>query len=163
MVCHVPPARRPPLLAPLLALATASALAAPPAPAHAQAQQRAYAPEDLWTLSPAEQSRVIGLEYREQSRGRQIPDDQLRFYLGQVRLSRWTFSQVKNDIAKSLGVGGARRRPARARGCKPPVARAPMAAPRPAACPDKGRRGSPASSRAPPASKAAAGSTATAG
>lgn len=93
--------------APLLALATASALAALPAPAHAQAQQRAYAPEDLWTLSPAEQSRVIGLEYREQSRGRQIPDDQLRFYLDQVRLSRWTFSQVKNDIAKSLGGAGA--------------------------------------------------------
>lgn len=88
--------------APLLALALAIPLAALPASVHAQIQPRAYAPDDLWTLTPAEQRRVIELEYREQSRGRQIPDDQLRFYLDQVRLSRWTFSQIKSDIAKSL-------------------------------------------------------------
>ena len=74
-----------------------------PQPVHAQASPRAYAPEDLWTLGSNDQSRVISQEYREQSNGRQIPNDQLRFYLDQVRLSRWTFSRVKQDIAKSLG------------------------------------------------------------
>ena len=39
-----------------------------------------------------DQRRVIGLEYSEQSDGRTIPDDQMRFYLDQVRFSRWTFS-----------------------------------------------------------------------
>jgi hypothetical protein len=90
----------------LLALAFAAATPALAPPAHAQANQRAYAPEDLWTLSTAEQTRVISLEYREQSSGRTIPNDQLRFYLDQVRLSRWTFSKVKQDIAKSLGNSG---------------------------------------------------------
>jgi len=71
-------------------------------PAQAQVGTRAYAPEDLRTLSVADQTRVISQEYREQSNGRALPNDQLRFYLDQVRLSRWTFSQVKNDIAKSL-------------------------------------------------------------
>ena len=93
------------LLASLLSLGLATGLSALPAPAHAQSQ-RAYAPEDLWTLSTSEQTRVISLEYREQSNGRQIPNDQLRFYLDQVRLSRWTFSKVKADIAKSLGNTG---------------------------------------------------------
>lgn len=73
--------------------------------AHAQPAARAYAPENLWTLTPAEQARVISLEYSEQSRGRRIADDQLRFYLDQVRLSRWTFSRVKQDIAQSLAGG----------------------------------------------------------
>jgi len=77
-----------------------------PQPVHAQASPRAYAPEDLWTLGSNDQSRVISQEYREQSNGRQIPNDQLRFYLDQVRLSRWTFSKVKQDIAKSLGHSG---------------------------------------------------------
>ena len=90
----------------LLALAFAAAAPVVPLPAHAQGNQRAYAPEDLWTLSTAEQTRVISLEYREQSSGRTIPNDQLRFYLDQVRLSRWTFSKVKQDIAKSLGNNG---------------------------------------------------------
>ena len=72
----------------------------------AQAQERAYAPERLWTLSVAEQRRVIGLEYSDQSNGRRIPEDQMRFYLDQVSQSRWTFSQVKNDIAESLGGSG---------------------------------------------------------
>ena len=90
----------------LLALAFAAAAPVVPLPAHAQGNQRAYAPEDLWTLSTAEQTRVISLEYREQSSGRTIPNDQLRFYLDQVRLSRWSFSKVKQDIAKSLGNNG---------------------------------------------------------
>ncbi|WP_454829373.1 DUF3011 domain-containing protein [Pseudoxanthomonas wuyuanensis] len=71
--------------------------------ASAQAQQRAYAPENLRSLSVSDQSRVIGLEYSEQSNGRRIPDDQLRFYLDQVRQSNWTFSRIKQDIATSLG------------------------------------------------------------
>ena len=98
------------LLASLLSLGLATSLSALPTPAHAQSQ-RAYAPEDLWTLSTSEQTRVISLEYREQSNGRQIPNDQLRFYLDQVRLSRWTFSKVKADIAKSLGNTGGGWRP----------------------------------------------------
>lgn len=66
------------------------------------AQQRAYAPEDLHTLSVPDQIRVIRLEYSEQSDGRSIPDDQLRFYLDQINRSDWTFSSIKQDIARSL-------------------------------------------------------------
>lgn len=86
------------LLALLLACAAAGALA--------QAQSRAYAPENLRQLSVQDQTRVISLEYAEQSRGRRIPDDQLRFYLDQVNRSNWTFSRIKQDIAQSLGQGG---------------------------------------------------------
>ncbi len=94
------------LLASLLSLGLVGGLSALPLPAHAQVGARAYAPEDLWTLNTADQTRVISLEYREQSNGRNIPNDQLRFYLDQVRQSRWTFSRVKQDIAKSLGNNG---------------------------------------------------------
>jgi len=90
----------------LFALAFAAASPLLSSPAHAQANPRAYAPEDLWTLNATEQTRVISQEYREQSSGRTIPGDQLRFYLDQVRLSHWTFSKVKQDIAKSLGNNG---------------------------------------------------------
>jgi hypothetical protein len=79
-----------------------AAVAALPSPAVAQAGARAYAPERLWELSVPDQRRVIALEYEEQSNGRRIPDDQMRFYLDQVRQSRWTFSRVKSDIAQSL-------------------------------------------------------------
>lgn len=99
------------LFASLLSLATIGGLAAIPAAAQAQIAPRAYAPEQLWTLSTADQTRVISQEYREQSNGRSLPNDQLKFYLDQVRLSRWTFSQVKNDIAKSLGNTGGGWRP----------------------------------------------------
>ena len=71
--------------------------------ASAQIAPRAYAPENLRTLSVQDQTRVISLEYSEQSRGRRIPDDQLRFYLDQVNRSNWTFSRIKQDIAQSLG------------------------------------------------------------
>lgn len=54
----------------------------------AAAQQRAYAPEDLRSLSYQDQVRVISMEYEEQSYGRRIPDDQLQFYLDQVNRSR---------------------------------------------------------------------------
>ena len=81
-------------------------LIAVPSPAQAQIQTKAYAPENLRTLSRQDQERVISLEYSEQSRGRRIPDDQLRFYLDQVNRSNWTFSRIKQDIATSLGGGG---------------------------------------------------------
>lgn len=69
----------------------------------AAAQQRAYAPEDLRSLSYEDQMRVISREYEDQSYGRRIPDDQLQFYLDQVNRSNWRFSQIKADIAVSLG------------------------------------------------------------
>ena len=67
---------------------------------------KAYAPERVWELPVPDQRRVIGLEYSEQSSGRTIPEDQMRFYLDQVRLSKWTFQQIKNDIAQSLTNSG---------------------------------------------------------
>lgn len=95
------------LCSPLLISGALLAIGALPAPVHAaQPGTRAYAPERLWDLSTTEQRRVIGLEYREQSSGRTLPDDQMRFYLDQVRLSHWTFSQVKSDIARSLAGNG---------------------------------------------------------
>ena len=91
------------LFASLVSLGLMTGLSALPAPVHAQVNQRTYAPENLSQLSMADQTRVISLEYREQSSGSAIPDDQLRFYLDQVRLSSWTFSRIKADIAQSLG------------------------------------------------------------
>ncbi|MBF6025684.1 DUF3011 domain-containing protein [Lysobacter niastensis] len=85
----------------LHALALTACLGALATPA--LSQQRAYAPENLRTLSQNDQVRVISLEYEEQSGGRRIPDDQLRFYLDQVNRSNWGFSQIKADIAQSLG------------------------------------------------------------
>jgi hypothetical protein len=77
---------------------------------HVNAQpgnERAYAPENLRSLSRADQERVIRLEYSEQSNGRRIPDDQLRFYIDQINRSNWGFSRIKQDIATSLrGNGG---------------------------------------------------------
>jgi hypothetical protein len=74
----------------------------------AQVSERAYAPENLRTLSYGDQVRVISLEYSEQSAGRRIPDDQLRFYIDQVNRSNWGFSRIKQDIAQSLGGGDGR-------------------------------------------------------
>lgn len=85
-------------------LSLAFCLATLAAPALAQ-QTRVYAPENLVSLSYEDQVRVISLEYSEQSSGRRIPDDQLRFYLDQVQRSNWSFSQVKADIAASLSRG----------------------------------------------------------
>lgn len=72
------------------------------APSAARLQGRAYAPENLGQLSVSDQVRVIENEYRDQSGGRRISDDQLDFYLDQVRYSRWTFSRIQNDISQSL-------------------------------------------------------------
>ena len=67
---------------------------------------RAYAPDDIGSLPVSDQIRVIEKEYREQSGGRELPDDQLDFYLDQVKYSRWTFSRIKSDIAGSLRGSG---------------------------------------------------------
>jgi hypothetical protein len=88
------------LLKPLLA---AFCLLALSMPALANFQARAYAPEDLRELSYNDQVRVISQEYMEQSGGRRIADDQLRFYLDQVNRSNWRFSDIQRDIATSLG------------------------------------------------------------
>jgi hypothetical protein len=64
--------------------------------------ERAYAPDNIGSLPVSDQIRVIEREYREQSRGRELPDDQLDFYLDQIKYSRWTFSRIKTDIAQSL-------------------------------------------------------------
>src|SRR5688572_2080297 len=90
------------LFTPLLAALGLFALATP---VLAQVQSKAYAPEDLRELSYNDQVRVISLEYREQSAGRRIPDDQLRFYLDQINRSNWSFSRIKRDIGTSLGGG----------------------------------------------------------
>jgi hypothetical protein len=87
------------LLKPLLAALCLLALSAP---AMAQIQTRAYAPEDLRTLSYNDQVRVIRQEYMEQSGGRQIANDQLKFYTDQINRSNWRFSDIKRDIAESL-------------------------------------------------------------
>ena len=71
----------------------------------AQPVTKAYAPDDLTQLAERDRSRVIEKEYADQSRGKRIPDDQLEFYLDQVQSSRWSFSQIKEDIAVSLGGG----------------------------------------------------------
>lgn len=87
-------------------LTAALACVIPSLPAHAQVGTRAYAPENLSQLSSSDRSRVISQEYADQSNGRRIPDDQLRFYLAQVN-SGWGFSRIKQDIAVSLrGSGG---------------------------------------------------------
>ena len=86
----------------LKTLLAALCLLALSAPAMAQVQTRAYAPEDLRTLSYNDQVRVIRQEYLEQSGGRRIADDQLRFYIDQVNRSNWRFSDIKRDIARSL-------------------------------------------------------------
>jgi len=83
----------------VVCLAAALACFAPYA--SAQVGTRAYAPENLSQLSANDRARVIGQEYADQSNGRRIPDDQLRFYLAQVN-SGWGFSRIKQDIATSL-------------------------------------------------------------
>jgi len=73
-----------------------------PSHAYAQVSAKAYAPENMSNLSYPERVRVIEKEYYEQSGGRDIPDDQLEFYLDSIE-SGWTFSRIRNDIATSLG------------------------------------------------------------
>lgn len=82
----------------------------------AAAQSKAYAPDNLSGLNESDRVRVIQREYSDQSNGGRIPDDQLEFYLDQVR-SGWRFSDIKNDISLSLGGTGAGWRPP----SRPPV------------------------------------------
>lgn len=84
----------------VLMLAVSAAVGTPGAAA--QVGERAYAPEDLRTLSRQDQARVIRKEYAEQSGGRALADDQLEFYLDQINRSNWKFSDIKRDIAESL-------------------------------------------------------------
>ena len=93
----------------LLVLGLAGVTATLPTPAAAQST-RAYAPENLRPLSVSDRVRVLELEYAEQSGGRQLPDDQLEFYLAQIN-SGWTFSRIKQDIATSLRGQGNGNRP----------------------------------------------------
>ncbi len=73
-----------------------------PSSVQAQSGYKAYAPENMSRLTYPERVRVIEKEYYEQSDGRQIPDDQLEFYLDSIE-SGWTFSQIRSDISNSLG------------------------------------------------------------
>lgn len=99
---------RPILRTVFIAIAFAGALAVRlDANAQTPSHAKVYATEQLSSLSVADQRRVIAESYRDQSGGRSIPDDQMRFYLDQVRLSNWTFSQVQRDIADSLSRSGA--------------------------------------------------------
>lgn len=98
------------LLLSVCLVAGAAALSSLPAPALAQAGARAYAPEDLRELRVSERVRVLEKEYRDQSGGRSLPDDQLEFYLDQIE-SGWTFSRIKADMARSLGGSHGGQRP----------------------------------------------------
>ena len=71
----------------------------------AQRQDSDRAPEGLGQLPISEQVRTIEDEYRQQSHGKRIPDNQLDFYLDQIGESHWGFSKIQNDIARSLGNG----------------------------------------------------------
>lgn len=94
------------LVVPVLASISAAQEPGAPGDVGAPGMAKAYAPERLWELDEGAQRRAIAQEYSDQSDGRTIPDDQMRFYLGQVRFSRWTFSQVRADIAESLAGHG---------------------------------------------------------
>ena len=90
----------------LLAAALAVGMVSVAPVAHAQSGTRSYAPEDLRPLSRNDRVRVLEIEYREQSNGRQLPNDQRDFYLAQIN-SGWTFSRIRSDMAQSLrGNGG---------------------------------------------------------
>ena len=97
----------------LIPILMALCLAAPAA--MAQVSPKAYAPEDLNILDERDQARVIAKEYMDQSGNRQIPDDQLEFYLDQVmiqdqhspteygrQLNHTTFSEFKSFAASFL-------------------------------------------------------------
>ncbi len=85
------------MIRPLLtaSLALALAMAAAPAPA----QNRA--PENLRSVPVPVRVQMIEREYASQSRGRQISDDQLEYYLDRVNAG-WGFSRISQDIATSL-------------------------------------------------------------
>lgn len=77
-------------------------LAGGPVWAQGEPGAKAYAPEDLNRLSVRDQVRVLQKEYSDLSRGRSLPDDQLEFYLDQIRESGWTFSMIRQDMIESI-------------------------------------------------------------
>lgn len=84
----------------LLILFLALCLAAPMA--HAQRPgEKAYAPENLTRLTVPEQQRVLQKQYEELSGGRQLPEDQLEFYLEQIPRG-WSYAQITDDMTQSL-------------------------------------------------------------
>jgi hypothetical protein len=83
----------------LLLTAAIALLAA--AAAQAQPGAKAYAPEDLTRLTQPEQIRVLEKQFAELSGGRQLPEDQLEFYLAQIPRG-WTYAQITEDMTQSL-------------------------------------------------------------
>lgn len=69
--------------------------------AMAQPNTKAYAPEDLNKLTQPEQIRVLEKQYAELSGGRQLPEDQLEFYLEQIPRG-WTYAQITQDMSQSI-------------------------------------------------------------
>lgn len=69
--------------------------------AQAQPSAKAYAPEDLTRLTQPEQIRVLEKQFAELSGGRQLPEDQLEFYLAQIPRG-WTYAQITDDMVQSL-------------------------------------------------------------
>jgi hypothetical protein len=73
------------------------------APSPGLARTPVYASPDLQQMSVVDRIRTIEQTYRDQSGGRQIPDNQLEYYLDQVNNNGWTLSQVQQDIGVSQG------------------------------------------------------------
>ncbi len=75
------------------------------APVDAQkADAKAYAPEDLRALNINEQARVLNKQYFDMSNGLTLPEDQLEFYIDQIRSSNWSFSEISDEMAESLRI-----------------------------------------------------------
>lgn len=62
---------------------------------------KAYAPEDLNGLTQPEQVRALEKQFAELSGGRDLPEDQLEFYLEQIPRG-WSYAQITQDMAQSL-------------------------------------------------------------
>ena len=81
------------------------------APSPSVAKKVIYPSRDLQQMSVVDRVRTIEQAYWDQSGGRQIPDDQLEFYLDQVNNNGWTLAQVQQDIATTQGSNYATWRP----------------------------------------------------
>jgi len=96
----------------LTAALVLACLASTPATAAQRGYSDARASDDLSSLSVRDRIRVIEREYAAQSGQRQIPDEQLEFYLDQVQTSRWTLDRIRADIiASRRGSNGGAWRP----------------------------------------------------
>jgi len=65
------------------------------------ANAKAYAPENLSRLAQPDQIRVLEKQYAELAGGRQLPEDQLEFYLEQIQRG-WTYAQITQDMVQSI-------------------------------------------------------------